>query len=85
MKQHYAAEATANPIWLAQRKVKMGQWETITVFSSRESGEAWLVCKEHHFGKLNEKCRVYSVPLEDDYMAEAVWLARQKQGIPDND
>ena len=70
MKEYYAAESTSNPIWLAQRKERMGIWETITVFHSREAGELWLSSMVHHYGELGKSCRVYSVPLRDELLAQ---------------
>ena len=70
MKAYYGAESTANPIWLAQRKEKMGIWETITVFHCRKWAEDWLIMQEHNLGKFGTKTRVWSVPLKDEKLAE---------------
>jgi hypothetical protein len=78
--QYYAAEATRNPIWLFQishhRNDDDGEitteWDTETVFSSREKAERYGEQNSHNFGKKNKGWRVYSVCCKDDALARAM-------------
>lgn len=73
MRQHYAAEATRNPIWLFQIKDRGRDiWRTESVFSSREEGEKYGNSRPYEWGKKNIGWRVYSVCCQDEKLAKAM-------------
>lgn len=84
MRQFYAAECTANPLWLFQVKGRFGVWETVSVFGSRERADEYGKAKSHTYGAMNKGWRVYSVPCLDEGLAEAVGKWKNKEvGVND--